>query len=73
MAAQHHKSEQVSTKALRYTVGYIRDSRKFQLSPSITLKGHWMGIWGLGTGRRLRCCVSGAQDIMHIIRRRPAR
>ncbi|AJJ57662.1 hypothetical protein [Yersinia pseudotuberculosis] len=29
MAAQHHKSEQVSTKARRYIVGYIRDQRKF--------------------------------------------
>ncbi|WP_235192794.1 SymE family type I addiction module toxin [Erwinia mallotivora] len=54
MAAQHHKSEHVSTKARRYTVGYIRDHIKHQPSPSITLRGHWMGIWGLIPGRRLR-------------------
>ncbi|MFU9136175.1 SymE family type I addiction module toxin [Erwinia tasmaniensis] len=53
MAAQHHKSEQVSTKARRYTVGYIRDSRKFEPSPSITLKGHWMADFGFSTGQKI--------------------
>lgn len=53
MAAQHHKSEHVSTKARRYTVGYTRDQRKFQPSPSITLKGHWMGNLGFKTGQRV--------------------
>lgn len=47
MAKQHHNSEQISTKVRRYTVGYIRDSRKFQPSPFITLKGHLMEALGI--------------------------
>ncbi|WP_323169302.1 SymE family type I addiction module toxin [Pantoea agglomerans] len=56
MAETHHKpgTTTPTTKSRRYTVGYIRDHIKHQPSPSITLRGHWMGIWGLKRGRRLR-------------------
>jgi len=66
MAVQHHKSEQVSTKARRYTVGYIRDSRKFQPSPSITLKGHWMADFGFETGQKIEVIPEAGQLIIRL-------
>ncbi|MFU9138530.1 SymE family type I addiction module toxin [Erwinia tasmaniensis] len=66
MAAQHHKAEQVSTKARRYTVGYIRDSRKFQPSPSITLKGHWMADFGFSTGQKIEVIPEVGQLIIRL-------
>jgi toxic protein SymE len=34
-------------------VGYIRDQRKFEPSPSITLKGHWMAALGFSTSQKI--------------------
>lgn len=60
MAEQHHKSEPATPKARRYTVGYIRDARKFTTSPAITLKGDWMAQVGFETGRKVEViCVQG--------------
>ncbi|WP_338327898.1 type I toxin-antitoxin system SymE family toxin [Rosenbergiella epipactidis] len=39
-------------------MGYIRDHIKHQTSPSITLRGHWMGELGLRPAGRLKYCVS---------------
>jgi len=66
MAAQHHKSEQVSTKARRYTVGYIRDSRKFEPSPSITLKGHWMTELGFEMGKKVEVLCEQGELIIRL-------
>jgi len=66
MAAQHHKSEHVSTKARRYTVGYIRDQRKFQPSPSITLKGHWMGDLGFESGKKVEVICGQGELIIRL-------
>jgi len=66
MAEQHHKSEQVSTKARRYTVGYIRDHIKQQPSPSITLKGHWMADFGFSTGQKIEVLPEAGQLIIRL-------
>ncbi|WP_199771275.1 SymE family type I addiction module toxin [Erwinia persicina] len=66
MAAQHHRSEQVSTKAWRYTVGYIRDSRTFTPSPSITLKGHWMAALGFETGQKIEVLPEEGQLVIRL-------
>lgn len=66
MAEQHHKSEDVSTKVRCYTVGYIRDSRKFQPSPSITLKGHWLEEAGFATGQPVKVTVERGQLIIRL-------
>lgn len=66
MAEQHHKSEQVSTKIRRYPVGYIRDQRKFQSSPSITLKGHWMADFGFSTGQKVEVLPEAGQLIIRL-------
>ncbi|MDR3577821.1 MAG: SymE family type I addiction module toxin [Anaerolineaceae bacterium] len=66
MAEQHHKSEQVLTKARRYTVGYIRDQRKFKPSPSITLKGHWMADFGFSTGQKIEVIPEAGQLIIRL-------
>lgn len=55
MAEQDTKPEVVTTEApelknRRYTVGYIRDSKHFRPSPSITLKGGWLEVAGFATG-----------------------
>ena len=51
-AETHHKSEQVATKARRYTVGYVSDS-KYQPVPAVTLKGHGLAEAGFETGTPL--------------------
>ncbi|WP_413650749.1 SymE family type I addiction module toxin [Pantoea sp. B65] len=66
MAAQHHKAEQVLTKARRYTVGYIRDQRKFEPLPSITLKGHWMADFGFSTGQKIEVLPQAGQMIIRL-------
>lgn len=66
MAAQHHKSEQVSTKARHYTVCYIRDSQKLQPSPSITLKGHWMADFGFETGKKVEVICEQGELIIQL-------
>lgn len=55
MAEQDTKPEVVTTEApelknRRYTVGYIRDSKHFRPSASITLKGGWLEVAGFATG-----------------------
>ncbi|MFP1741048.1 SymE family type I addiction module toxin [Lonsdalea quercina] len=66
MAAQHHKSEHVSTKARRYTVGYIRDHIRHLPSPSITLKGHWMVDFGFSTGQKIEVIPEAGQLIIRL-------
>lgn len=66
MAAQHHKSEHVSTKARRYTVGYIKDHIKHQPSPSITLRGHWMGDLGFETGKKVEIICEQGELIIRL-------
>ncbi|UCB33445.1 Endoribonuclease SymE (plasmid) [Duffyella gerundensis] len=66
MAKQHHKSEQISTKVRRYTAGYIRDSRKFQSSPFITLKGHLMEALGFETGHKSEVITGPGQLIIQL-------
>ncbi|WP_244968986.1 SymE family type I addiction module toxin [Rosenbergiella collisarenosi] len=55
MAKTHHKPETgtPTNQSRRYTVGYVRDHIKHQPSPSIILKGHWMGELGFETGRKV--------------------
>lgn len=51
MAEQHHKSGTGTPTTTRaYTVGYVRDSRTFEPSPSVTLKGNWLAEAGFTTG-----------------------
>jgi len=66
MTKTHHKSERVTTKARRYAVGYIRDQRKFQPSPSITLKGHWMADFGFSTGQKIEVIPEAGQLIIRL-------
>ncbi|CNE86357.1 SymE family type I addiction module toxin [Yersinia frederiksenii] len=66
MAVQHHKSEPATPQARRYTVGYIRDSRKFQPSPVITLKGHWMAALGFETGQKIEVITRPGQMIIRL-------
>lgn len=66
MAEQHHKSEQVLTKARRYTVGYIRDHIRHLPSPSITLKGHWMADFGFCTGQKIEVIPEAGQLIIRL-------
>ncbi|MBT0716684.1 type I toxin-antitoxin system SymE family toxin [Rosenbergiella epipactidis] len=41
-------------------MGYVRDHIKHQPSPSITLRGHWMGELGFETGRKVEVgCQQG--------------
>ncbi|WP_240149741.1 SymE family type I addiction module toxin [Erwinia amylovora] len=68
MAGQHHKSETgtPTTKARRYTVGYIRDHIKHLPSPSITLKGHWMAELGFDTGQKIEVITEPGQLIIRL-------
>lgn len=51
MTEEHNKPEKhIPTTTRTYTVGYIRDSKKFQPSPSITLNGFWLAEAGFDTG-----------------------
>ena len=45
----------------RYTVGYIRDQRKFEMSPAITLKGQWMAGLGFNTGQKVEVITEPGQ------------
>jgi len=47
-------------------VGYIRDQRKFQPSPSITLKGHWMGDLGFETGKKVEVICEQGELIIRL-------
>jgi toxic protein SymE len=64
----HHKSDMGTStaKSRRYTVGYIRDQRKFQLSLSITLKGHWMTALGFETGQKIEVITRPGQLIIRL-------
>ncbi|MCX0499403.1 type I addiction module toxin, SymE family [Erwinia billingiae] len=45
-------------------MGYIRDQRKFQPSPSIPLKEHWIGNLGFETGKKVEViCGQGELSI----------
>lgn len=67
MTMQQHTPEQISTKARRYTVGYIFDSQNFQPSPSIVLKGHWMGELGFETGRKVEVLCELGELIIRLV------
>ncbi|MGD8106431.1 SymE family type I addiction module toxin [Pantoea sp. FN0302] len=64
MAAQHHKPEAPTTR--HYTVGYIRNQRKFEASPSITLKGRWMAALGFETGQTIEAIAGPGQLIIRL-------
>lgn len=68
MAETHHKPEAgtPTTKSRRYTVGYIRDQRKFQPSPSIILKDHWMGALGFETGKKVEVICEQGELIIRL-------
>jgi len=66
MAEQHHKSEPVTPTTRRYTVGYIRDQRKFEPSPSITLKGRWMAALGFSTGQKIEVITGPGELIIRL-------
>ncbi|WP_233598423.1 SymE family type I addiction module toxin [Erwinia sp. 198] len=66
MAETHHKPEHVSTKARRYTVGYIRDHIKHQPSPSITLRSHWMGDLGFEAGKKVEVLCEWGELIIRL-------
>lgn len=66
MAEAHHKPETGTPTTRRYTVGYIRDQRKFEASPSITLKGHWMAALGFETGQKLEVITGPGQLIIRL-------
>ena len=50
----------------RYTVGYIRDQRKFGPSPAITLKGHWMAALGFEAGQKIEVITESGQLIIRL-------
>lgn len=51
MTNEHSKPEKhIPTTTRTYTVGYIRDSKKLQPSPAITLNGFWLAEAGFDTG-----------------------
>ena len=51
MTDEHSKPEKhIPTTTRTYTVGYIRDSKKLQPSPAITLNGFWLAEAGFDTG-----------------------
>jgi len=68
MAGTHHKPETdtPTTKSRRYTEGYVRDQRKFTLSPSIILKGHWMAALGFETGQKIEVLTEPGQLIIRL-------
>ncbi|WP_339057765.1 SymE family type I addiction module toxin [Candidatus Regiella endosymbiont of Tuberolachnus salignus] len=66
MAKANSTSETATTQARRYTVGYIRDQRKFNPSPSITLKGHWMTEFGFNTGQKIEVITQQGQLLIRL-------
>ncbi|KAA6100438.1 type I toxin-antitoxin system SymE family toxin [Pantoea sp. B_10] len=47
-------------------MGYVRDQRKFTLSPSIILKGHWMAALGFETGQKIEVITTPDQMIIRL-------
>ncbi|PNS12795.1 type I addiction module toxin, SymE family [Mixta theicola] len=47
-------------------MGYIRDQRKFEPSPSITLKGRWMAALGFETGQKIEVITGPGQLIIRL-------
>ncbi|MFS2223460.1 type I toxin-antitoxin system SymE family toxin [Pantoea sp. B65] len=47
-------------------MGYIRDQRKFEPLPSITLKGHWMADFGFSTGQKIEVLPQAGQMIIRL-------
>ncbi|XXN66081.1 SymE family type I addiction module toxin (plasmid) [Enterobacter ludwigii] len=47
-------------------MGYIRDARKFEPSPSITLKGQWMAALGFETGQKIEVITQPGQLIIRL-------
>ena len=66
MAEAHHKPETGTPTTRRYTVGYIRDQRKFEPSPAITLKGHWMAALGFSTGQKIEVITGPGELIIRL-------
>lgn len=61
MAKRNSTSKTNASTTRRYTVGYIRDQRKFEMSPAITLKGHWMAGLGFNTGQKVEVITEPSQ------------
>ncbi|MFH8133456.1 SymE family type I addiction module toxin [Pantoea osteomyelitidis] len=68
MADADTKPECPTSTTHRYTVGYIRDARKFRPSPSIVLKGHWMEALGFETGRRVEVICEQGELVIRLAR-----
>ncbi|MEB5971477.1 SymE family type I addiction module toxin [Pantoea dispersa] len=47
-------------------MGYVRDQRKFTLSQSIILKGHWMAALGFETGQKIEVLTEPGQLIIRL-------
>lgn len=69
MTETHHKPETgtPTTKSRRYTVVYVRDHIKHRPSPSIILKGHWMGELGFETGRKGEVISEQGEFIIRLV------
>lgn len=68
MAEQHHKSgaDTPATCYRLYTVGYVREHRKFTTSPAITLKGHWMEELGFETGQKIEVITRRGEMLIRL-------
>ncbi|MCL9666956.1 type I toxin-antitoxin system SymE family toxin [Rosenbergiella epipactidis] len=68
MAKTHHKPDTgtPTTQSRRYIVGYVRDHIKHQPSPSITLRGHWMGALEFKTGRKVEVSCQQGELIIRL-------
>jgi toxic protein SymE len=47
-------------------MGYIRDLRKFEPSPSITLKGRWMAALGFETEQKIEVITGPGKLIIRL-------
>nr|WP_244968596.1 SymE family type I addiction module toxin [Rosenbergiella australiborealis] len=56
-----------TTQSRHYTVGYVRDHIKHQPSPSIILKGHWMGELGFETGRKVEVRYQQGELVIRLV------
>ncbi|MBT0728554.1 type I toxin-antitoxin system SymE family toxin [Rosenbergiella australiborealis] len=48
-------------------MGYVRDHIKHQPSPSIILKGHWMGELGFETGRKVEVRYQQGELVIRLV------
>lgn len=66
MAETYHKPETATPVTHYYTMRYIRDTRKFAPSPSITLKGHWIVELGFESGQKIEVIPEAGQLIIRL-------